>query len=101
MAYSPRGSYSLDIKHMNKNGFNSPDEVYVFINHVIAELQAHGIDAKPLQEVQTTAYTTSSEWLGDLGVAITKIQKQKIRNKDIMADLERLLDLVHKVWPKI
>ena len=38
----------------------APDELYKFINQVILELQALKLDAKPLQDAQKTAFTTSS-----------------------------------------
>jgi hypothetical protein len=77
----------------------TPDELYNFINHVILELQAQKLDAKPLQDVQITGYTTSSEWLGELGKAVREVQKQKIEDGTISSDLLTIMLTVHKVWP--
>jgi hypothetical protein len=86
---------------MTAGKFNSPEQLYDFIEEVIRRLQAKGHDAKPLQDVQSTAYTTSSEWLGELGVAVRRVLKQKIEDELIIRDLNRIVDTVHKVWPKL
>jgi len=50
----------------------SPDDVRKLIDTVIEKLesgQQHDA-ADKLKAIQTTAFTTSSEWLGELGLAI-------------------------------
>jgi hypothetical protein len=86
-----------------RNTFESPDELNQFASEVTQKLhQAELHDAaKVLEDWRSTAYTTSSEWLGELGLAIRKIQKQYKIVKSINMDLKRLLREVHKVWPFI
>jgi len=57
--------------------------------------------AKLLADWRTTAFTTSSEWLGELGLVIRKIQKQYKIDKQTNADLDYLLDQVKQVWRSI
>jgi hypothetical protein len=82
-----------------KQIFQSPSEVYSFINKVIQALHEKGFDAQPLEEIQSTAYTTGSEWLDELRVAIKKVQQQKINDHDIKEALNLLMRHVHSLWP--
>jgi hypothetical protein len=83
--------------------FESPEELDQCVVQVIQKLNgAEQHDAaKVLEDWRSTAYTTSSEWLGDLGIAIRKIQKQHKIDKRINTDLRRLLREVHRIWPSI
>ena len=85
---------------LNQNNFEFPDDLYQFVDKVIQKLRQAGQEdaAKVLADWHSTAYTTGSEWLGDLGLAIRKIQKQGKIDKSIKADLERLLREIHKTW---
>jgi hypothetical protein len=80
---------------MNYQKFQSPDEIYDFINTVIAKLNSQGLDSEPLRDIQHTAFTTSSEWLGELELAIKKIEKQDIKDESVKADLERIICAIH------
>jgi hypothetical protein len=82
-------------------GFQSPDEVHAFVTTVIERLKSAGFDATPLEKVQSTAYTTGSEWLGELGRAVTEVQKQPIADPQTAKDLDRILRHVKGVWPAI
>ena len=79
--------------------FDSPSEVYAFTNTLILKLQNLNLDASPLERVQSTAYTTSSEWLGELGSAVREVQHQRIIDSEINFGLHRIMRLVHSVWP--
>jgi hypothetical protein len=76
-----------------------PDDLYKFINRVILELEALKVDAEPLRDIQSIAFTTSSEWLGELGRAVRAIQKQKIKDPKVASSLSTIMDAVHKAWP--
>ncbi len=86
-----------------RNTFQSPEELDQFAVQVIRKLHDAGLHdaAKLLEDWRLTAYTTSSEYLGELGLTIRKIQKQSKVDKLIDADLQRLLGAVHTVWPRI
>jgi hypothetical protein len=81
--------------------FQSPTEFRQFIEAMIRKLKSAGLSAAPLERVQGTAFASSSEWLGELGLAIRNIKKQKIVDAPILSDLDKVLDEVHKVWPNI
>jgi hypothetical protein len=66
---------------------------------VISDLEAQNLDAGPLKAVQHTAFTTSTEWHGDLKNAIQKIQKQKIKNKSTKADITTIMIAIHGYGP--
>jgi hypothetical protein len=86
-----------------RNAFESPDELNQFAGEVIQKLhRAELYDAaKILEDWRSNVYTTSSEWLGELGLAIRKIQKQNEIDQSLNLDLERLLCAVHRAWPSI
>lgn len=88
---------------MSRTIFESPGELDQFAGGVIEKLHRAELHdaAKLLEDWRSTAYTTSSELLGELGLVIRKIQKQYKIEKSINADLKRLLDQVHSVWPSI
>jgi hypothetical protein len=75
-------------------GFSSPDDLDRFITVVRRELQASGFHdaADILANVQTTAFTTSSEWLGELGLAVKQIRRQQ----KLPAALDRQLKIILK-----
>jgi hypothetical protein len=88
---------------MAQSTFESPGELDQFAGEVIQKLHRAELHdaAKLLEDWRSTAYTTSSELLGELGLVIRKIHKQYKINKSINVDLSRLLDEVHGVWPYI
>lgn len=67
--------------------FSSPSELYEFVDKVILELKSKGLDALPLQNIQSTAFTTGNEWRGELREAVVKILKYHIKDKKILMDL--------------
>ncbi len=79
----------------------TPDKLFVFINETIIKLQSYNLNAKPLQDIQASAFTTSSEWLGELGLAVREVQKQKIRDETITEALSKIMDEVYAAWPHI
>ncbi len=87
--------------NMNLNNPQAPSALYAFINELIIKLQAQKLNAKPLQDVQATVFTTSAEWLGELGKAVREVQKQKIKDETIAADLSKVMDAVHAAWPRL
>ncbi len=87
----------------SRNAFESPSELNQFVGEVIQKLHRAELDeaAKILEDWRSNVYTTSSEWLGELGLAIRKIQKQYEIDQSTNVDLEWLLEAVHKAWPSI
>ena len=65
----------------------SPSDVYRTIGKVIERLRALGLDPSPLEAVLATAYTTASEWLGDLSQALRKIERQGVRDPELRSDI--------------
>jgi hypothetical protein len=81
--------------------FQSPEEVDALVVAVIGRLKSAGLDAGPLEQVRSTAYTTGSEWLGELGFAVIEAARQPISDPQLTNDLRRLLRHVQGVWPSI
>jgi hypothetical protein len=70
-------------------------------DEVIRKLRKAGQDARTLENVRATAYTSSSEWLGDLGLAVREIEKQQILDESLKAEMAAILTEVEKTWPEI
>jgi hypothetical protein len=81
--------------------FDSGNELARFIDSVIDKLRASRQEeaANLLQNLQTSVFTTSSEWLMELGGAIRCIQHRYSPSRDINEDLERMMDAVVGAWP--
>lgn len=75
---------------------HSPSETYHTIGKVMERLRAIGLDASPWEAVQTTAYTTASEWLGDLGRALSQIERQGVRDRELRLILNDLRKFSHR-----
>jgi hypothetical protein len=74
--------------------FDSPDALDRFVTDVRAALEARGfpIAARRLAEVQRSAYTTGSEWLGELGAAAKAIRNQRGIPADLRDKIEVILE---------
>jgi hypothetical protein len=48
-----------------------------------------------------TAYTSSFEWLGELGLAARDIQRKHRPTDDLTRALEKIMTLAHKAWPQL
>lgn len=83
--------------------FASPSDVYEFIRALIGSLRSAGFGpaADSLEEIQRTAFTTSSEWLGELGLTIRAIQRDSPVTAQLNADLERVMAVVKGAYPDI
>ena len=81
----------------------SPDDLNRLIRDVTTELEALGLDgaARRFVDIQGTAFTTGSEWLGELGVAVKKIRKECRIPPALDAKLERIVTEVRRVWPTL
>ena len=79
---------------------NSPDELNAFVKATIRKLKSAGLDAQPFERLQSVAFTTGSEWLGELGLAVRKVASQDIRDEAIRKDLDVIITEVRRAWPK-
>jgi hypothetical protein len=81
--------------------FDSPDALERFVTEVRIALEARGfpIAARRLAEVQGSARTTGSEWLGELGAAVKAIRNQRDLPVDLRDRLEVILGEVRRVPP--
>jgi len=79
----------------------TPAELDALVETVIRALKSAGLNAQPLERVRTTAFTTGNEWLGELGLAVREVGKQKIPDETIRIDLARIRNEVHNVWPNL
>jgi hypothetical protein len=76
--------------------FDSPDALERFVTEVRVALEARGfpIAARRLAEVQSSARTAGSEWLGELGAAVKAIRNQRGLPADLRNKLEVILEEV-------
>jgi hypothetical protein len=81
--------------------FNSPDELHQFVTAVRRELGESRLPeaARRLANVQATVFTTSSEWLGELGAAVTQIRAEMEIPPALDNKLEIILTAVREAWP--
>ena len=87
---------------MAESDSSSSDELADFVRHVSQALDqlGHSDAARELADTNI-AWTTSSEWLGELGLAVRKIQGLATFPDDIAAGLERIMGAVHVAWPDL
>jgi hypothetical protein len=57
--------------------------------------------ANKLRRIQETSFTTSSEWWGELGLAVRSIQKEVKVDQDIRQGLDEIMRLVKRAWPRL
>lgn len=85
------------------NDFSNPSELRAFVMSLAEELARAGLSesAERLRAAATFPATTSSEWLGELGLAVREVQ-QKLRPPAAFGDaLEKVMSAVHAAWPKL
>ncbi len=84
----------------------SGDDFLEALSQAIDRLRAAGFeeDARNLRDVAfETAWTSSSEMIGEIGLAILRVQ-QRARGKlpkAVARGLDRCMDHVREVWPDI
>lgn len=81
--------------------FDSPDALDRFVAEVQAELEGGGfpIAARRLADIRSSAYTTSSEWLGELGAAMKAIRNQRGLSASLKDKVEVILAEARRAWP--
>ena len=81
--------------------FESPDDLNRLIGDITAELEALGLQAaaRRFAGIQGAAFTTGSEWLGELGVAVKEIRNECRMPPALDAKLERIMTEVRRAWP--
>ena len=82
--------------------FESPADLNRFVSEVRRELEDSGLiaAASTLAAVQETAFTTGSEWLGELGRAVNEIRKQRDVPSEVRTKLEAIRSEVRRIWPR-
>jgi hypothetical protein len=90
----------IDLRFWRKaeSPFASPEELNHFVSEVRSELEAAGWvgAAGRFARIQETAYTTGSEWRGDLGMAVKAIRKEHKIPRELDAKLKRILAEVRR-----
>lgn len=81
--------------------FKSNSDFYHFVNEVASKLRTHSYskEADILQNANTLAYTTSSEWIGEVGRAVSAISKNLNLKKKFESEFADIMAAVKKVWP--
>lgn len=83
--------------------FSTPSELNDFVKDFAQRLRATGLSepAEQLESISSTAYTTSSEWLGNLGHALRGIENQHSLSPELRGRFIAILDVVHGAWPSL
>lgn len=75
------------------------------LDALVLALREEGAEAEAdhLDSVLHCAYTTSSEYLGEIGLALRAIRDSLVERAHpaTLAGLEEALDLVREVWPDV
>jgi hypothetical protein len=79
----------------------SPSPAHRGIQAIIERMKALGHDPEPLVVVQSTAYSSSLELLGDLGRALRQIERQRIVDPELEQAFAALWQQIHQVWPRL
>lgn len=80
--------------------FDSPSDFAAFTQSLVQELRARqlGAAADRLERVTSCAYSSRSEWLGDLGLALRDLYAMAIPD-DLRKKLDLVRDEVRIAWP--
>ena len=82
--------------------FESPAELHPYVRETAQIMAALGMSAaRGLEAVSAQAFTTSSEWLGELGASVRNVESSGDVPSDVQDRLDRIMRLVHEVWPKL
>jgi hypothetical protein len=81
----------------------TPDDLDRLVGDVTIELEALGLQgaARRLAGIRAAAFTTGSEWLGELGVAVKEIRDEGRIPAALDAKLERIMPAVRRAWPSL
>lgn len=81
--------------------FDSPEALSRFVAETEQIMRGLGLTeaATCLNEVQARAYTTSSEWLGELGAAVRRIKAEGRLPRPIRQRLNLVTRAVRQAWP--
>jgi len=88
---------------MTNDVFTSPGELNALISQVAEELREQGQTeaADLLAGVQTVAFTTGSEWLGEVGLLVRRLQREFDLDASVRQDLKQIMRAVNRVWPRL
>ena len=84
--------------------FTSPGDLRAFTLKLLDDLASAGIADETtdrLRTVSNAAYTTGSEWLGDLGLAVRELQRRHKLQEEFEKHLETIMEAVHAAWPRL
>lgn len=82
---------------------DSPEALDRFVSELRQQLEATGFTAAAsrLASVQGAAFTTGSEWLGELGTAVNALGTDRELPAEIRKKLELIRAEVRRVWPAL
>ncbi len=83
--------------------FKSPDDLYTYVVETVEILHSSGISqaAKSIEDANSTFYTTGSEWLGELGLAVRAVEAEFDIHDEIQDRLRLIMKAVKETWPKM
>lgn len=83
--------------------FENPEHLDRFVSELRAGLEraGYGEAAARLRAVQRTAFTTGSEWLGELGLAVREIRARHALPAELEAKLAAVGCEARRAWPSL
>ena len=82
--------------------FESPAELHAYVRETAQIMASLGMPAaRGLEAVCAQTFTASSEWLGELGAAVRSVESSGDVPLDVQARFDRMMRVVHEVWPTL
>jgi hypothetical protein len=72
-------------------------------DELIAQLRARGLNAAAdsISGIRTSAWSSSSEMIGELGLAVLRLQSEQVFPSELTPLADRCMNEVRKVWPEM
>lgn len=79
--------------------FKTPAELDKFVRETAKLLDEAGLAdaARELSDIRSTAWTTSSEWLGELGLAVARVKAYDLPD-EVIPRLRRIHKATSAAW---
>jgi hypothetical protein len=83
--------------------FQTPDDLHRYISTTIQMLLDSDLSnaSSRLQDINGTFFTSGTEWLGEVGLELRRIQNTYLLREELEERFELILEEIHTVWPDI
>lgn len=83
--------------------FQTPDDLHRYISTTIQMLLDSDLSnaSSRLQDINGTFFTSGTEWLGEVGLELRRIQNTYLLREELEERFELILEEIQTVWPDI